>query len=54
MKTERGFFSYPTAKRTIRGYEVIHMIRKQQIVGAEKGIIQAQYLFIDAPFGSGE
>ncbi|NCF68745.1 MAG: DDE-type integrase/transposase/recombinase [Chloroflexi bacterium] len=28
IKPGLGFFSYPTAWRTIRGYEAIHMIRR--------------------------
>ena len=46
-----GFFSYPTAWRTIRGYEAIHMIRKEQIRGAEKRNIKAQNEFIAGLFG---
>ena len=37
IKPGLGFHSYPTAWRTIRGYEMMHMIRKGQIEGAEKG-----------------
>ena len=37
-----GFGSYPTAWRTIQGYETMHMIRKDQIEGVEKTNIQAQ------------
>ena len=32
-----GFFSFPTAWRTIRGYETMHMLRKGQMKGARKG-----------------
>jgi transposase-like protein len=46
-----GFFSYPTAWRNIRGYETMHMIRKGQIRGAEKGDIRAQNQFIAGLFG---
>ena len=46
-----GFFSYPTAWRTIQGYEMMHMIRKGQIEGAEKGNIHAQNQFIAGLFG---
>ena len=46
-----GFFSYPTAWRTIQGYEVINMIRKGQMEGAEKGNIQAQNQFVAGLFG---
>jgi IS6 family transposase len=37
-----GFGMYPTAWRTIQGYETMHMVRKGQIVGVETGNIQAQ------------
>jgi len=46
-----GFGSYPTAWRTIQGYETMHMIRKGQIVGIEKGNIQGQNQFIAGLFG---
>jgi transposase-like protein len=51
VKLGLGFFSYPTAWRTIRGYEVMHMIRKGQIQGTAKGNIQAQNQFIAGLFG---
>ena len=53
IKPGLGFFSYPTAWWTIRGYEVMHMIRKRQIEGADKGNIQAQNQFIAGLFGLG-
>lgn len=46
-----GFFSYPTAWRTLQGYEMMNMIRKGQIEGAEKGNIKAQNQFVDKLFG---
>ncbi|MGB3717205.1 MAG: IS6 family transposase [Candidatus Promineifilaceae bacterium] len=52
IKPGLGFFSYPTAWRTIRGYETVHMIRKGQIQGASKGNIQTQNQFIAGLFGS--
>ena len=51
IKPGLGFFSYPTAWRTIRGYEMMHMIRKGQIMGADKGNIQSQNRFIAELFG---
>ena len=51
IKPGLGFFSYPTAWRTIQGYEAMHMIRKGQIVGADKGNIQAQNQFVAVLFG---
>lgn len=46
-----GFFSYPTAWRTIRGFEAMHMIRKGQVRGADKGTIREQNQFIAGLFG---
>ena len=51
VKPGLGFYSYPTAWRTIRGYEMMHMIRKGQIEGATKGNIQAHNKFIMGLFG---
>jgi IS6 family transposase len=53
IKPGLGFGSYPTAWRTIRGYETMQMIRKGQIVGADKGNIQAQNQFVARLFGLG-
>jgi len=46
-----GFGSFPKARRTIQGYETMHMIRKGQIEGAAKGNIQAQNQVIAELFG---
>jgi transposase-like protein len=51
IKPGLGFYSYPTAWRTIQGYEMMHMIRKGQIRGADKGNIQAQNQFMAGLFG---
>ena len=51
IKPGLGFGSYPTAWRTIQGYETMHMIRKGQIEGVEKGNIQGQNEFIARLFG---
>ena len=53
IKPGLGFFSYPTAWRTIQGYETMHMISKGQIQGAAKGNIQAQNQFVAKLFGLG-
>jgi transposase, IS6 family len=45
-----SFGSYPTAWRTIQGYETMHMIRKGQIHDIEKGNIKAQNQFIAGIF----
>ena len=46
-----GFGSYPTAWRTIQGCKTMHMIRKGQIEGIEKGDVQGQNQFIAGLFG---
>ena len=51
VKPGLEFGSYPTVGRTIQGYEVMHMIRKGQIEGVEKGNSQAQHQFIARLFG---
>jgi len=51
IKPGLGFGPYPTAWRTIQGYETMHMIRKGQIEGIEKGDIQGQNQFISELFG---
>jgi IS6 family transposase len=51
IKPGLGFFSYPTAWRTIRGYEMMHMIRKGQIQGVEKETVGAQNRFVAELFG---
>ncbi|MCP4417562.1 MAG: DDE-type integrase/transposase/recombinase, partial [Chloroflexi bacterium] len=51
VKPGLGFGTFQTAWRTIQGYEMMNMIRKGQIQGAEKGDIQAQNQFIAGLFG---
>jgi transposase, IS6 family len=51
VKPGLGFFYYPTAWRTIRGFEAMHMIRKGQVRGAAKGNIRAQNQLIARLFG---
>jgi IS6 family transposase len=46
-----GFGSFPTAYKTIQGYEVMNMIRKGQMEGIEKGNIKEQNRFIAKLFG---
>jgi transposase, IS6 family len=43
-----GFCSFPTAWRTLRGYEVMHMIRKGQV---QVGGVHAQVKFVNSLFG---
>jgi transposase-like protein len=48
VKVGLGFCSFPTAWRTLRGYETMHMIRKGQVPA---GGVQAQAKFVDSLFG---
>ena len=41
-----GFFSLETAWRTIRGFEIMNMMRKGQLQGMEKGNVEAQGTFV--------
>jgi transposase, IS6 family len=47
-----GFFSFQTAWRTLQGYEAMHMIRKGQMLGVNKGAITGQVTFIARLFGA--
>lgn len=46
----RGFGSFNTARRTLRGYEAMNTIRKGQVKGIEKGDILGQVEFVDQIF----
>ena len=46
-----GFFSFRTARRTIKGYEAMHIIRKGQIIGVAKGDVRGQVRFVADLFG---
>lgn len=51
VKPGLAFFSYQSAARTLHGYEVMNMIRKGQVKGAEKQQIANQNHFISKLFG---
>lgn len=51
VKLGMGFFSLESAWRTLQGYERMHMIRKGQMRGVEKGDILGQVAFIASIFG---
>ena len=51
VKLGMGFFSLETAWRTLQGYEGMHMIRKGQMRGVEKGDVLGQVAFIASIFG---
>jgi len=46
-----GFSSFPTAQRTLQGYEAMHMIQKGQLRGTSKGDILTQNRIIAQMFG---
>ena len=48
-----GFGSFNTARRTLRGYEAMNMLRKGQIQGIEKGNILGQVEYARENFRSG-
>jgi transposase, IS6 family len=48
VKAGLGFFSFSTAWRTLRGYEMMHMIRKGQVPA---GGVPAQVKFLNSLFG---
>src|SRR5512135_1362088 len=51
VKPGMGFFSVETAERTLQGYEAMHMIRKGQMQGVNKGDITGQVTFLARLFG---
>ncbi|MFK8185897.1 MAG: IS6 family transposase [Phormidesmis sp.] len=51
VKPGLGFSSFNTARRTIKGYEAMNMIRKGQSKGADKGDVMGQVSFINEIFG---
>ena len=51
VKPGLGFYAFKTAWATLRGYEIMNMIRKGQIKNVEKGNIVGQVHFIHQAFG---
>ncbi len=51
VKPGTGFGSFNTARRTLRGYEMMNMIRKGQIKGVAKGAVTDRVKFIAKIFG---
>jgi transposase-like protein len=51
VKPGMGFGSFNTARRTIRGYEIMNMMRKGQIQGVAKGAVTDRVKFIAEIFG---
>ncbi len=46
-----GFHSFNMARRTLRGFEAMNMLRKGQVVGVEKGDVKAGTEFVSQIFG---
>ena len=53
VKPGMGFGSFNTARRTLKGYEIMNMIRKGQIQGLAKGTVKERVLFINQICRSG-
>ena len=51
LEAKGNLFSFESAWRTLQGYEVMHMIRKGQMHGVEKGDSMKQVAFIASLFG---
>jgi len=51
VKPERGFKSFNTARRTSKGYEIMHMLKKGQVKQVEKGAVRERVKFIAEIFG---
>ena len=51
INAKQGFRSFEGARRTIPGYEVMHMIRKGQVRWLLKGDVGGQVLFINLTLG---
>ena len=46
VKLGMGFKSFNTARRTIKGYEIMNMVRKGQIKGVKKGAVRERVKFM--------
>ena len=51
VKPGMGFGSFNTARRTLKGYEIMNMVRKGQIEKVEKGAVKERIKFIAKIFG---
>jgi len=50
VKPGMGFGAFNTPRRTIRGYEMMHMLRKGQIQGVARGAVLERVKFISQLF----
>ncbi len=51
VKPGMGFGSFKTARRTIKGYEIMNMLRKGKVKKVEKGAVTERVKFIAEIFG---
>jgi transposase-like protein len=51
VKPGMGFGSFNTARRTIKGYEIMNMMRKGQIQGVAREAVKERVLFMNQIFG---
>ncbi len=51
VKLGMGFGSFNTARRTIKGYEIMNMLRKGQIKNVEQGNVRKRVEFLHQIFG---
>ncbi len=51
VKPGMGFGSFNTARRTLKGYEILNMLRKGQVKKVEKGAVTERVKFIAEIFG---
>jgi len=50
-KPGMGFGSFNTARRTLRGFEAMNMVRKGQVQGVDKGDVRASIELVSRLFG---
>ena len=50
-KAGMGFKSFNTARRTLRGFEAMNMLRKGQVMGVKKGDVRVRTEFVSQIFG---
>jgi IS6 family transposase len=50
VKAKQGFRAFDAARRTLAGYEALHMIRKGQARWVSHGDVRRQNLFVDQLF----
>ena len=53
VRASQGFREFHSARRTIQGYEVLHMIRKGQVRWLPKGDVLGLILFVNELLGLG-